>query len=184
MKTKLLDLAYVGGVVLFAALYRLLPHPANFVPISALALFGGAHLNKRYALVVPLAAMIFSDLFLGFSGITIWVYASFLLIGLIGLSLRRHLTVTKLAASTLASSLLFFGITNFGVWLTTTLYSKDLMGLVTCFIAALPFFRNTLLSDALFTGLFFGGYALLNQRSNQFKEWCVRLFTRVRDSLA
>ena len=151
--------------VFVAAILRLVPHLPNFAPISAMALFGGAYLGKRYALTLPLLAMVLSDLFIGFDSITsrITVYGSFLLIGLVGLWLRKHRSFQNIVLATLASSVLFFVITNFGVWAFGVLYPKTPEGLLACFTAAIPFFRNTMVGDMFYSAVFFGGYELVRK---------------------
>ncbi|OGH17997.1 MAG: hypothetical protein A3F31_02620 [Candidatus Levybacteria bacterium RIFCSPHIGHO2_12_FULL_38_12] len=149
------------SIILFAVLLRLLPHPPNFAPIAGMALFGGVYLNKKYALIVPLLAMFVSDLFIGFHSTILFVYGSFLLTGLIGLWIRQHKSIQNVILGTLASSVLFFIITNFGVWLVGSLYPKTLQGLVQCYVYALPFFRNTILGDLFYTGVFFGSYEFI-----------------------
>jgi len=148
-------------IIIFAALMRLVPHPPNVAPIAAMALFGGAYLNKRYALIVPLVALFLSDIFLGFYSGMIFVYGSFFLTGLIGLWLKNHKTLQNIILASLTSSILFFLITNFGVWVTGTMYAKSFSGLMESYIMGLPFFRNTLLGDLGYVGVFFGGYALV-----------------------
>lgn len=150
-------------IISFAVMLRLLPHPANVAPIAALALFGGTYLNKRYALVVPLIAMLISDFFLGFHNTMVFVYGSFLLTGLIGLWLRKHKSLGTVIASSLISSLLFFIITNFGVWVMGSMYPKTFSGFVLCFTYAIPFFRNTIIGDLLYVGLFFGAYEVITK---------------------
>lgn len=148
--------------VLIAALLRVVPHLPNFAPIAAMALFGGAYLGRRYALILPLAAMVLSDIFLGFDGFAsrLTVYSSFLLIGLIGLWLKKHRSFQNIVLAAIFSSALFFVITNFGVWAFGTIYPRTSEGLVACFIAAIPFLRNTLAGDLFYTGILFGGYEL------------------------
>ncbi len=148
-------------IIGIAVVLRLLPHPPNFAPIGAMALFGGAYLNKKYALIVPLVAMFFSDFFLGFHSTIPFVYGSFLLTGLIGLWLRHHRTIQNIIGASCISSLLFFIITNFGVWLVGNMYPKTISGLLECYIAAIPFFRNTIIGDLFYAGVFFGSYALV-----------------------
>lgn len=149
------------SIILFAVILRLIPHPPNFAPIAAMALFGGAYLNKRYALIVPIIAMLISDYFLGFHNTMLFVYSSFLLTGFIGLWLRKHRKIKNVFLATLCSSLLFFIITNFGVWLVGNMYPKTFAGFIECYIAAIPFFRNTLLGDLFYTAIFFGSYELI-----------------------
>ncbi|MCL5003933.1 MAG: hypothetical protein M1352_01535 [Patescibacteria group bacterium] len=147
--------------ILLGALSRLLPHPPNFAPIAALALFGGAYLRKRDAIIIPLLTMLVSDLILsGYYGPTMfYVYGSFILIGLAGLWLRNHKSPFTILSSALLSSVLFFVVTNFGVW-AQGWYPHNLTGLIACYTAAIPFFRNTVLGDLSYTALFFGGFEL------------------------
>lgn len=145
----------ISGVVA-----RLLPHLPNFTPIAATALFGGVYLKKRYALIIPLAAMFISDIFIGFHSMMPYVYGSFVLTGLIGMYLRTHKNVQNVSAAALVSSILFFLITNFGVW-AGGMYTRDLSGLWQSYVMAIPFFKNTLLGDLFYTGAFFGAYELV-----------------------
>ena len=144
------------------ALLRLAPHEPNVAPISAMALFGGAYLSRKSALIFPLLVMVVSDLFLGFHDTIGWVYASFILIALIGMTLHTRVSIGTVLFATVSSSILFYLITNFGVWATGTMYSKDLSGLLQSYTMAIPFFRNTFLGDVFYTGVFFGGYELLS----------------------
>lgn len=150
------------GIILLAVLLRLLPHPANVAPIGAMALFGGAYLPKRYALLLPIAALFVSDIFLGFYSVMPFVYGSFVVIGLIGMWLASHKHIGTILLASLVSSVLFFLITNFGVWVVGNGYPKTLAGLASCFFYAIPFFRNTLGGDVLYTGIFFGGFEVLS----------------------
>ena len=154
-------------IIFFAVMLRVIPHVPNFAPISAMALFGGVYLNKKYALIVPLIAMFLSDIFLGFHGTMVFVYGSFLLTGLIGIWLRRHRSFRNIILATFFSSLLFFIITNFGVWLEGKLYTKDLKGLFDAYILAIPFFKNTILGDFFYVAIFFGSFELAK---NIFQE--------------
>jgi hypothetical protein len=155
----------LAGMVLAAAVSRLIPHPPNFTPIAALALFGGANFaSKRAAFLVSLAGLFLSDLVIGFYAITPVVYGGFGLITCLGFWLRRRQTVLRLAIATCGGATLFFALTNFGVWLMGGLYPKTWSGLADCFVAAIPFFRNMLLSDVLYSALLFGGFALAEKR--------------------
>ncbi len=145
------------GLIAAGALLRVVPHPANFAPIGAMALFGGAVLPGAWAFAVPIAALVFSDAVLGFYPGWIWVYGSFVLIVLIGRALRARRTVLRVAVAALSSSVLFFVVTNFGEWLGP-LYPHTPMGLQASFTAAIPFFRNTALSDLVYSLAFFGIY--------------------------
>jgi hypothetical protein len=154
----------LAGMVLVAALCRVIPHPPNFTPLAALALFGGATFSdKRAALAIPLAALLLSDLAIGYHPDPI-VYLSFALIVCLGFLLQNRRSVARVAAGTLAGAITFFVLTNFGVWLTTPMYAKTLAGLATCYVAAIPFFGNTLSSDILYSALLFGCLALVERR--------------------
>lgn len=149
--------------IIAAVILRLIPHLPNFAPIAALGLFGGTYLNKKYALLVPLGAMLISDYFIGFASfpVTFSVYFSFFLIGLIGLWLRRHKNLSNIIGATLAGSILFFVITNFAVWAATPWYPKNLAGLEQSYFLALPFFRNTILGDLFYVSTMFGLFELV-----------------------
>lgn len=142
-----------------ADILKYLPHIPNFAPIAAIALFGSVYLNKKYALVLPLLAMLISDIFIGFYSpwIMISVYSSFLLIGLIGLYLREHKTVGNILGGSLFGSIIFFLVTNFAMWaIPHSLYPHTLQGLINCYTMGLPFFRYTILGDLFYTSVFFG----------------------------
>ena len=154
-------LALLITMVFGAAVMRLLPHLPNVTPITAMALFGGAYFSdKRLAFLAPLAALLLSDLILGLHDQMPVVYASFALIVCIGFWLQARRRWLPIAGAALAGSVLFFVTTNFGVWLFGSLYPKNSEGLVACYVAAIPFFGNTLLGDGLYTALLFGGFAL------------------------
>lgn len=144
------------GLVLTAALSRLLPHPPNFTPIAAIALSSAVYLDKRYAFIVPLAAMLISDAIIGFHDGMVWVYGCFLATGFIGLWLRSHKRPLPIVGAALTSSVLFFVVTNFAVWLNGTMYPKTWEGLVACYVAAIPFFQNSVVGDLAFTAALFG----------------------------
>ena len=148
--------------IVIAAFSRLLPHPANFTAVGALALFGGVYLDKKFAFLIPLLAMLVSDYVIGFYGGMYWVYGSFVLIGFVGLWLKNHKKPAVILGATLTSSVLFFVITNFGVWMTPgSIYAPSWAGLVDCYISAIPFFRNTIAGDVVFVSVMFGAYELL-----------------------
>jgi hypothetical protein len=149
-------------IVLFAAFSRLMPHPANFAPIVAIALFSGVYFNKRIAFIIPFAAMLLSDLFIGFHQTMIWVYVSFALITVIGLWLKDHKKAGYILGGTVTSSVLFFIITNFGMW-TTGYYGYTMQGLAQCYTMAIPFFRNQLAGDFIYTAMMFGMYELIRR---------------------
>jgi hypothetical protein len=160
------------GLVALVALARLLPHPPNFSPVTALALFGGAYFASRYlALGVTLTAMLLSDWLIGFHPLMWAVYLSFAAVVMLGSWLREHRqSALPLAFAALGGSLLFFLLTNFAHWLMFADYPHTLAGLLACYVAALPFFQNALAGDLLFTAVLFGGMALIEQRLPRFRE--------------
>ena len=159
------------AMVLAAAASRLIPHPPNFAPITALALFSGAHFSRKWlAFVIPLSALLLSDVVLGFYRQMWIVYGSFCLIANIGLLLRRRTNPYTVAGASLGSSLLFFFLTNLGVWIFGSLYPKTLEGLVTCFVAALPFLQNTILGDGFYAILLFGALRIVETKWPVIRE--------------
>lgn len=161
MNPRLLTLV---AVIFAAAALRLLPHPANVAPITALALFAGAHLDdRRLAFAVPFAALVLSDMVLGLYPSLVFVYIGFALSVCLGFALRKR-NVTRIVAGTLVSALLFFLISNFGAWLTLPVYPKTPDGLFAAYVAGIPFLRNALTGDALYTLLLFGGFSLAERR--------------------
>ena len=153
------------ALVLLVALARLLPHPPNFSPVAALALFAGAHFSRRWlALTIPLAAMFISDLALGLHSFIGVVYGSFALTVLLGGLLRERRRPLPITLGALSASLLFFILTNFAVWSMGGFYPPTSEGLVACYVAALPFFQQTLMGNLLYSGLFFGAFALLERQ--------------------
>ncbi len=142
-------------IIFCGALFRFLPHPPNFAPIAAMALFAGAYMDKKYAFFIPFIAMFVSDIFLGFHNTMPFVYVSFFLVGVLGMMLKKHSKPQMVIAAAFVSSLLFFVITNIGVWLSSGLYEQNTKGLAEAFVLAIPFFKNTLMGDLLFTSAFF-----------------------------
>lgn len=141
---------------------RLLPHAANVTPIAAIALFSGVYLKRSYALFLPLAAVIISDIALGFDSLEsrLTVYGSFLLIGLIGLAIRKRKSVATVIAGSISASVVFYLITNFTFFYAPTMYPHTMTGVISSYYNALPFFRNTLLGDLFYTSVLFGLYEL------------------------
>ncbi len=145
-------------IIFVSILLRLLPHLPNFAPIGGLALFAGANVKGKKGLFILFSTLFVSDLFLGFYKELPFVYGSFLLAFIIGTFLKKHQKAPYLIGASLVSSTLFFIITNFAVWAMSGWYAKTMMGLLNCFVLALPFFRNTLLGDMFYAFSFFYGY--------------------------
>lgn len=137
--------------------------PPNVAPVSALAMFSAVTLPRKYALVVPLGLMLLADAFIGFDilPITLSVYACFAVSYVLGQRLRARLSVGRMVVMSLVGSILFFLVTNAAVWQFGTMYARTWAGLGQSYLAGLPFFRNTVLGDLGYSGLFFGLYQLI-----------------------
>lgn len=136
---------------------RLVPHAPNFVPIAAMALFGGTVFRFPWSVGVPLLSMVVSDAIIGFSPlpITLSVYTSFAIIVLIGKTLRRA-PFWNVPLASLSASTIFFLVTNFAVWIYSGMYEHTLNGLMLSYTYAIPFFRNTAFADMLYSAVIFG----------------------------
>lgn len=164
-------MALIGGVILFGAVLRLVPHWPNFTPIAAMALFGGAYINKKHlAFLIPMAALFLSDLFLGFHQWMIAVYISFALVVMLGMWLKNRVKVGSVLLAAVSSSLLFFVITNFAVWIGSPFYPQNIAGLIESYTLAIPFLNNGILGDLFFSAVFFGGFYFAQQRFPVLKE--------------
>jgi hypothetical protein len=151
----------IAGMIVFAAIMRIVPHPWNLTPVGAMALFSGAVIRNRVmAFVFPLLAMLVGDFFVGFHILMPVVYVSFVISTAIGFWLRERRSVVRLGGAVLLGAIQFFLITNFGVWMFLNSYPKTYAGLMTCYVAGVPFFWNTLAGDACFSALLFGGLFL------------------------
>lgn len=166
----------LAALIFVAALSRVIPHPPNFSPIEAVALFGGAYFAKRqWALIVPLVAMFASDLVLGLvNGGIYWswfanasyllIYACIALSTVLGFGLRGKVSGGRVLGYSLVGSVLFFLVTNFGTWLGGSLYPQTGAGLVTAYVAGIPFFQWTVAGTLFYSALLFGGFELLRRR--------------------
>jgi len=164
-------LAFV--LIIFAALSRLIPHAPNFTPVISTALFAGAYLNKRLAFLVPVAAMLLSDVLIGFYGLTsmAFIYGSLLMIVVLGTAMNGKISALRIGSLSVVGAVVFFVVTNFGVWvIPNSLYPKTLAGLVECFVMAIPFFGNTVLSALIYSAVIFGVYELAEKYLFKAKE--------------
>lgn len=169
------------ALIALAALTRLLPHPHNFTPIAAMALFGAAYFKRTWwMLSVPFAALFLSDLFLNnviysdlynneFTLVTSWwIYAAFALVMLAGMGwFSQKTTAIRVLGASLSASAIFFLVTNFSVWAESGMYPHHLLGLSACYTAGLPFLGNTILGDLFFSAAMFGVYEWLKSRSEK-----------------
>jgi Family of unknown function (DUF6580) len=166
-----LNTTVVLVMILAASALRIAPHPWNFTPIGAMALFSGAMLRRRWMKFgLPLAALFAGDLFIGFHVLMPVVYASFLVSVLIGTWLENRRTVSRIVGATLLGAAQFFLVSNLGVWAAMSTYPRTLSGLGACYVAGIPFFWNSLAGDALYAGLLFGGFALAEQLIPALRE--------------
>jgi hypothetical protein len=172
MEKKKINLRFslITMLILLAALSRLIPHPANFAPIGGMALFGASYYAKRYwAFIIPIASMWISDLILNnvvysqyfdhfawfYSG-SLFTYGAFVLIVLFAMFTLKKVRIPNLIASALGASVIFFLISNFGVWLLADMYPHTVAGLEACYVAGIPFFKNTIAGDLVYTAILFG----------------------------
>jgi hypothetical protein len=148
-------------MIVLAAVVRILPHPWNFTPIGAMALFSGAMFrDRRVAFLFPLVALFAGDLFVGLHRLIPVVYASSLVSVLVGTRLANHRGILRIGGAVFLGALQFFLVTNFAVWQLFGTYPQTPSGLAACYIAGLPFFGNALAGDTLYATLFFGAFAL------------------------
>lgn len=142
---------------------RLLPHPYNFTAISAIALLSGARFNnKLLAFLVPLSAMLLTDVIIGFHAFwdMVAVYGCIIFTGILGMQIKNKHTIFPIAASSLLASTVFYLVTNFSVWPGNALYSQDLTGLLNSYFAGIPFFKNEISGGLFYSTVIFGGFLM------------------------
>ncbi len=180
MQTQKVNLHYsvLIGMILLTAFSRCIPHMANFSPLGAISLLGAAHFQKKWmAFLVPIAATFASDLFINnviyaeynptftwfYSGFY-WIYGTYMLIVLAGIFIFKKVTIQRVLAGSLASTAIFFIITNFLCWPGASIYSQNFAGLMKCYAAGIPFLKGTLLGDLFYSGVLFGTFALAQRQ--------------------
>ena len=140
------------GLILILALSRLMPHPDNFTPIIALAIMSSYFFrNVNFSYVVMLFSMLLADFFIGFYSYMLFVYVSLFLIVLIFFKISKKMNYKNLFIFSFFGSVIFFLISNFGVWLVGNLYERNINGLIECYFMAIPFFKNTIISTLIFS---------------------------------
>lgn len=168
----------VLGLILIVAFSRLIPHYPNFTPLCAIALFGAKYFNNNYmAYILPLFALWVSDVIINnfvlgeyFNDFTLfysgfyWQYGSFMLITLFGRLTLKNISVSKILGISISSSLIFFVISNFGVWVSSAFYPNTISGLISCYVAAFPFYYGTLGGAIFYSFFLFGSYEYLSRR--------------------
>jgi Family of unknown function (DUF6580) len=160
-ESSVVRIVVVLAMIGMAAVVRIAPHPWNFTPVGAMALFSGAVIReRRLAFLFPLAALFAGDIFVGFHKLMALVYASFSIDVALGYWIRKRRTFVRISGITLLGAIQFCLITNFGVWAFLGSFPMTAGGLVDCYVLGLPLFWNTLAGDAVYAGLLFGGFAI------------------------
>ena len=171
------NIFYLVFFVIILVLARIIPHPPNFTPIISFSILGPMILkNRLYGSAIPLIAMFISDIIIGFHVYQFVIYTVLLSISLIS-SMHRYFFYVFTTA--ILASIWFFISTNFAVWVILDYYPKTFDGLVICYTLAIPFFKNTLVSTLLFTGL---AYLFLNQMENlsaKINNWFISIFNSI-----
>lgn len=157
--------------IAFAVYSRVIPHAPNLTPMVSLALFAGAYFGKRFSFSIPIAALLISDIIIGFYGsLMLFVYGSMIVIALIGSGMRGRVSSSGVFWNSVFGAIVFYIISNLGVWaLPNSGYPKTIAGLVECYTLAIPFFRNTLLGAFVYSIALFGLY-----------EFAIYFYKRVR----
>ena len=152
-------------LILILALARLIPHPPNFTPIIAVAIMGSFFFRNIYlSFIVIISSMLLADIFIGFHSNMFFVYFSLLVIAFIFFQIRTKIKLKNLFICGFLGSVIFFLISNFGVWILSDMYEKNLNGLIYCYFLAIPFFVNTLVSTIFFTYCAFIAFLVNNFR--------------------
>jgi len=148
--------------ILIAVFFRLIPHPPNFTPVTSLALFSGIMFQRKWlSILVPIVAMLLSDMVLGFGMISMWVYASFMLVTISGWVLKQ-----MNVKSILVSSMIFFIVSNLGVWVLGYPHTFD--GLMLCYTMAIPFFGYSIIGDLLWGTIIKESYKFIENKVLKF----------------
>lgn len=156
-------LVLIVGLIALAIIARLLPHPTNFTPIGAVALFAGATLGSRLqSVLIVICAMLISDAYIGMHMLLPVIYGCLLFNVWLGWRIQGHTRPLNVVGSSLVGSVVFFVVTNFACWVS--FYDHTLSGLTSCYVLAIPFFHNTVLGDLFFTTALFGTLALAERR--------------------
>lgn len=156
------------SLILIGILLRFMPHAANFTPVAAIALFSGAYLKKKYAILVPLLLMAVSDIFIGMHNVLIFTWGSFILTAFLGKTIQKRKSIMPVFGMSLISSLVFFLITNFGVW-AMGWYPQNLKGLIDCYVMGIPFLRDFTISTLIYSAVFFTAYELIARNVRETK---------------
>ena len=176
---KLIQSLVVSLLIIILAFSRLIPHIPNFSPLGAICLFGAANFHRKWqAFFIPIFATWIGDLYLNnyvynqgqedfiwfYQGFY-WQYMSYVIIALLGLILfKNKINASKILGGAIGASLLFFFISNLGVWTIGKMYPKSFSGLINCYIAGLPFIKGTLIGNLFYTPIMFYSYFMLQDK--------------------
>ena len=175
------NILLIAGVIFVTALLRLIPGIHNFNPFASIALFGSAYLVKKWhAFFIPLIAIYLSDFILNntvlrsfypdaeglifFSSYMTSVYLSYGLIILMGMLILKKVSAVRVLLGALGATSIFFLITNFGAWASPlSIYPQNIGGLISSYVAGVPFLQASLISNLLFSVILFGGFEFVKQ---------------------
>lgn len=163
---------HIGLIIVAAVLFRIFPHAPNLVPVGAIALFAGYVIKNKWGIAIPVVIMALSDFYIGYHDTMWFVYGSYIAIALLGRVFASRLSLPTVVLLSISSSILFYIVTNFGVWLMGTMYTKDVSGLMQSYVYAIPFFRATLVGDLVFNGVLFYLYSHYLQKAKQAAMAC------------
>ncbi|MCM0606158.1 MAG: hypothetical protein KA715_08715 [Xanthomonadaceae bacterium] len=159
-----MKLKVATALILGTVLSRLIPHPPNFAPVTAMAVFAGFYFSNIWlALFIPLVTMVLSDAVMGFHADILLVYGCFAITTWVSFALRGKKSVVRVASIVMASNLFFFLVTNFAAWPGNPLYAQDISGLFQSYTAAIPFYGNSLVGDAFYCVALFGTWEMLSR---------------------
>lgn len=172
------------SLIVFAAFSRVIPHPANFSPLGAIALFGAAYFKRSWqSLVIPILTVWLSDLFINniiykayyptftfFYDGFLWTYMSYVLIGLYGMLVLKKIDLKRIITGITGATAIFFFVSNIGCWAGNTNYSQTFSGLVDCYIAGIPYLSGTILGDVCYGIVLFGGFSLAQHQFPKLKQ--------------
>ena len=166
MQTVNKNLVVITGMIVLGIITRFIQHPFNFTAIGAVALFSGAYIrDKRFAYLIPIAALFISDAVIGFHVSIIPVYSCFAFTVFLGTTLRKKQQVLNVAFTSIISSVVFFLVTNLPFWYADlSLYPLTWNGTMESYRMAVPFFFNQLAGDLFFNALLFGVYAVVSKK--------------------
>ncbi len=152
------NIIYFGLIMIVVSLLRFVPHPPNMTPVIAVSILAVTWFKRPvFQFGFPLLIMLLTDMVIGFHWLMPVVYLAIMCAGLTGFILKKRSSFSTILGSGLLSSIIFFVITNFGVWVVSSLYPKTVLGLMSCYIAAIPFFHNTVIATV---GVLFGVFGL------------------------